>query len=283
MKNNIILLLCCLGSLSLLGQNQGPINLSIGSIKSALKEQALDLTLSYAQSLDTIFEKQDYLFDWDKGLFMVTPDILIETGDKDAFSSIALKVVGLTMIFDTTNIDGFVTPDTEKLFHTFPSSIGVETNNDFSIINGIIEIGYSPWYQNVHRPNSNWLNKTKFGFFIQSGYKFDGDTTAIKQIGGEIDESMEAVNSAILRAKGNFGINTNSIFTLGPMGLGIVGHSDIWYDFLNGEIYYSLEGKVRFYLTYNEDKYFDLKYEKGSGAPNFNQGEQYGISLTITF
>lgn len=32
-----------------------------------------------------------------------------------------------------------------------------------------------------------------------------------------------------------------------------------------------------------KDYYFDLGYEKGSGAPNFNQGEQFTAGLGIRF
>jgi hypothetical protein len=52
---------------------------------------------------------------------------------------------------------------------------------------------------------------------------------------------------------------------------------------MNSEIYYTLEAKVRFYLSQQKDKFFDFEYQKGSGAPNFNQGDQFGIGLTVTF
>lgn len=42
-----------------------------------------------------------------------------------------------------------------------------------------------------------------------------------------------------------------------------------------------LMGKIRFYFS--DDKFFDLEYQKGSGAPNFNEGDQYGLVLTVTF
>ncbi|MCZ4222641.1 hypothetical protein [Pedobacter rhodius] len=79
------------------------------------------------------------------------------------------------------------------------------------------------------------------------------------------------------------GVNTNSLFELSGIGVGLVGNGDVWYDFLNGQVYYTVQGKLRFYLTQNKDKFFEFKYQKGSGAPNFNQGDQYGLALTITF
>ena len=284
-KNIIYIVILCLCTNYLVAQKGGgkPLQLSFGSIKTELKEQALNFSLSYLQSLDTLWEKQDYLFAGDKSLFWITPDINIQTGNNDAFSSITFKMTGLAMLFDTITIDGIPTPDGSKLFHTFPSSIGFETNNDFSIINGIGEVGWVPWYQSAKRETAQWLKKTKFGVFIQGGYKFEGDSLAVQQVGGEMDQSMEAVNSGILRAKGSFAINTNSLVTISGVGFGLVGDSHLWYDFLNGETYYSIEGRLRMYLANNEEKYFDFHYQKGSGAPNFNQGEQYGVSLAVMF
>jgi hypothetical protein len=48
---------------------------------------------------------------------------------------------------------------------------------------------------------------------------------------------------------------------------------------MNSEVYYKLSGKIRFLL--NKDYCFDLGYEKGSGAPNFNQDEQFTTNLGI--
>jgi hypothetical protein len=72
------------------------------------------------------------------------------------------------------------------------------------------------------------------------------------------------------------------LFEFGGAGVGLAGKADCWYDFLNGEVYYTIQGKLRFYLTQNKDKFFDFKYQKGSGAPNFNQGDQFGMGLTVT-
>ena len=85
------------------------------------------------------------------------------------------------------------------------------------------------------------------------------------------------------RGDGGFGIETKSLFHISGVGVGLVGNADGWYDFLNSQIYYTVQGNLRLYLTAGEDKYFDFQYQKGSGAPNFNQGDQYGIGLTISF
>jgi hypothetical protein len=99
----------------------------------------------------------------------------------------------------------------------------------------------------------------------------------------EIDQSKEKADNAIFRVKSSFGVDTKSLFKISGVGVGLIGNADVWYDFLNSQIYYTLQSKIRFYLTDNQDKYFDLHYQKGSGAPNFNEGDQFGIGLTITF
>ena len=87
----------------------------------------------------------------------------------------------------------------------------------------------------------------------------------------------------IFRIKGSFAIDTKSLINISGVGVGLWGSADAWYDILNSEIYYRLEGTVRFFLSANKDKFFSLNYQKGSGAPNFNQGEQFGMGLTVTF
>lgn len=147
-------------------------------------------------------------------------------------------------------------------------------------------MGWVPWYQTQgNRRTPKLLKYTKFGIFLQGGYKFDIDTDSTQRIpiGGEVDESKEKTDNAIFRAKGSFGIDTKSLFEISGIGIGLIGNIDTWYDFLNSEIYYSINGKLRFYLTESKDKYFDFKYQKGSGAPNFNQGDQFGMGLMVTF
>lgn len=263
--------------------NQKTIEVTIGTIKTELKQNAINLGLSYLKSLDSLWEKQDFLLDGNKSLFLITPDISIKSGNGDAFSSISAKITGLIMLFDTISVDGQVTPNTAKTFHTFPLSIGIETNNKFNVVNGIAELGWVPWYQAASRNTPDFLKITKFGIFIQGGYKFAVDTTGKQAVGGEIDQSKEKTDNAIFRAKGSFGIDTKSLFHFSGVGVGLVGSTDGWYDFLNSEIYYTIQGKLRLYLTECEDKFFDFQYQKGSGAPNFNQGNQYGIGLTVTF
>jgi hypothetical protein len=264
-------------------ESKKPLAVTIGAIKTELKQNAIQYGIRYVNSLDSMWERQDFLFAGDHSSFLITPDIRILSGDADAFSSIQLKLTGLTLLFDTISIGGIVTPNTAKTFHSFPFSAGLETNNKFSSINGIAEVGWVPWYQTGERKIPAILKRTKVGIFIQGGYKFPVDSSWKTAVGGETDQSMEVNNHAIFRTKGSVGIDTKSLLQFAGVGLALVGTADGWFDLLNNQWYYSLQGKIRLYLTQNKDKYFDLQYQKGSGAPNFNQGTQYGVALTMDF
>ena len=282
-KNLVIFLL----SLSFIGlkaqEHSKPLEVTLGALKTELKQNAINFGISYLKSLDSIWDKQDFLLDRDKSVFLITPDLNIQSGNNDAFSSISIKITGLPILFDTVHVARQVTPNTAKTFHTFPFSLGLEASNKFNIVNGIAEFGWVPWYQAELREAPDFLKRTKIGIFIQGGYKFSVDSTGRYAVGGEVDESKEITNNTIFRAKGSFRIDTKSLFNLGGIGVGLVGTTDGWYDFLNSEVYYSIQAKLRLYLTSNQDQYFDFQYQKGSGAPNFNQGEQFGMALTITF
>lgn len=259
------------------------IKIDLGTIKTVLKQNAIGIGVNYIKSLDSLFKNQDFLFAQNNSLFQLTPQFNVQTGTADAFSSINAKITGIYMTFHDTAIAGIRTPDTSRGFQTYPLSAGIETNNKFNVINGIIEIGWVPWYQTQgNNRTSKLLKHTKFGIFIQGGYKFSVDTTGITAVGGELDKSSEKANGAIFRAKGSLGVDTKTLFELNGAGVGLLGNANGWYDFLNGQVYYTIQGKFRFYLTHNKDKFFDFTYQKGSGAPNFNQGDQFGMGLTVT-
>lgn len=278
----LIYLFSFLGNTKLNGQDK-PIQLDIGAIKTELKDNAINLGIKYAKSLESLNGSQ-HLIDWDNAFFLFSPNFNVKTGNADAFSSIEAKLTGVFMVFRDTTIDSVITPNTARIFHTFPISVGAESNNRFNTINGIVEIGWVPWYQTQRiRKIPTFLKQTKLGLFIQAGYKFKNDSTGKLAVGGQVDQSEEKQDDAIARVKGSFGIDTKSIVNLSGVGVALVGSADGWYDFLNSEVYYTIEGKLRFYLTQDKDKFYDLKYQKGSGAPNFNKGDQFGMALTVTF
>jgi len=245
-----------------MAQEDEPLNVSIKTILTDFQNEAISLGIDYTRSLDSMFKVQDILLAQNKSLFQLTPGINVQSGTEDAFSSIQLKLSGIFMTFQTTYVGNQVTPDLNKGFQTFPISLGIETNNQFNILNTLAEAGWVPWFKK--NPEGNTLNPfrtIRVGLFIQSGYKFDfvKDSTAhtcpmdvLNICDGAADESEEEPNSFLLRGKGSLKIDTQNL-------------------------------ALRIYFSRKNDKYFDVAYQKGSGAPNFNRGDQFGMGLTVAF
>jgi hypothetical protein len=53
----------------------------------------------------------------------------------------------------------------------------METNHNFSSINGIVELGWVPWYPSAGTKTNGFFKKTTLGVFVQGGYKFALDST----------------------------------------------------------------------------------------------------------
>ena len=192
-----------------------PLELSVGTIKTELKQNAIDFGVRYVKSLDSLFKEQDILLAGRNSLFQATPEFNVQSGTNDAFSSIDVKMKGLLMFFKTTTVDGIKTPCTNCYMHLLPVSIVIESNNPFTSMNGIFEFGYVPWYQSPMMTKvPSWVKHTKIGVFLQAGYKVNIDSTGVSSVGGQIDESKERLNSEIFRTKGSFAIDTKSIFEL---------------------------------------------------------------------
>lgn len=259
------------------GQSQ--LQVEVGAGKTELRDNAITIAVAYIKSFDSLFKNNDFL--WHKGntSFMIAPEITFRTGTEDAFSSVNLKATGLFLKYKTTMYEGYEITDFSKTFHAFPIAFGVETNNLFNTMNGIVEAGYVPWYQNAAK--STVIKRTKVGFFIQAGHKFFIDSSGKSAVGGEVDQSEEEVKRTIFRAKGSFAIDSKTILRINNLDVGLVGSADVWYDFINSATYYRIDGRGRFFL--DKERYIDIIYQKGSGAPNFNTGDQFGVGLTITF
>lgn len=255
------------------------LNVTLGAIKTDLKKNAIDVGITYAKSLDSIWKSKEHSYVGHNKVFSINPEINVHTGNEDAFSLINFKVTGLLISFKDTTIHGLRTPNTARGFQTFPVSLGAETNNLFNTMAFIVEAGWVPWYQTSKKLRTSFIRRTKFGVFIQSGYKFD--STGRRGTGGQVDESAEAPNSVILRTKGSFAIDTKKLVSVGGLNMGLVGTADGWYDIMNGKFYYAVGGIARVYLS--DDKFFDAKWQSGAGAPTFNTGKQYGVSLSIVF
>lgn len=268
-------LICFLAMISF-SFGQKPLQLTVGAVKTDGKSSALAIGVTYLPSLS--FTGKQRLTFGKNSVFSINPNLEIQSGTADAFSSITAKITGLLLTFKTTQNGEIVLPDVSKVFFAFPFSLGVETSNRFDFINALFETGVVPWYQSA--TTETWLRHTKIGFFVQAGYKFRMDSAALAATGGQVDESSEDIDRGIFRLKGSIGADTKAILTIQGLKLGLVGSADGWYDILNSAVYYKVIGAMRVYLT--GDNYLDLQYQRGSGAPNFNTGDQFGLGLTIS-
>lgn len=245
--------------------------ISFGAVKTELEKSAVAYVIKHSP--------KDDIYVADKTSFIdMSPIIEIQTGGDDSFNGLVAKLQGhkvLTKSIDDPRLGSITCA--ECSFHVIPFAIGMETDANMENISLLGEIGYFP----VGRQNSEGkprfgLSGPRIGFFLQAGYKFNNKEGSVGS-GGADDESSEEPDSNLARAKvdirGKFGGKTN-FFNLIPNVRG-------WYDFINSETYYKAEAIVRLNIT--NDKSFDLKYEKGSGAPNFNKGEQFTAGLTMTF
>jgi len=185
--------------------------------------------------------------------------------------------------FAQTDVGGIQTPRTDYLW-AFPVSFGVETDQDFETISGLAEVGVMPWLQGV-LPQA--LKSLRFGLFVQAGYKFEVDEGDIQAVdndaGGNIDQSLEAVDDMLLRGKFRLDWSYASYNQESEPGMGFALPLALagWRDLANGEWYYSVQATARIKLRQN--LVYDLGYAKGSGAPNFNEGDQFSGRLTVIF
>ncbi|HMV10879.1 MAG TPA: hypothetical protein PK325_03065 [Cyclobacteriaceae bacterium] len=276
MKTKIFFILLCIGTAAV-GQDS---NVSMGYVKTELEKSAVNFAVDYAKNLtQTLAAFKGNT----RSLLSFTPEIKVLVGSNDSFNGITAKYVGNIMVFDTTSV-GVIhgVPNLGKTFHNFPIAVGFESDQRFTFVNVLTEIGYVPWYQNDKKIWSGF-RQTKVGVFLQAGYKKAASDSTQMQEGGAADESEEKTDSGLFRVKLSAGFSPTIYFNkqTKEYGFSLIGNGNIWYDFLNSAVYYKIAGKLR--LILKKDYYLDFGYEKGSGAPNFNEGEQFTTNLTIRF
>lgn len=258
-----------------------PVTLSLGTVRTEAEAAAVRFLVQVADDLPGIFEANFTPEKKSGSLFDLSPSVTIETGTNDSFNGVLAKISGNYIVFRETTIAGLVTPDSSKPFHAFPVSAGFESDRNFRNINLLAEAGWVPFRR--LGPRELLGVNPRIGLFVQAGYKVKntGASTNDRPVGGAKDESKEAPNSGLLRFKLDSGLNL-AIGSLGKFRtIRIIANAAGWYDIANAEFYHELEGVLRLALT--KDRFFDLKYEDGSGAPNFNKGEQFSANLTIVF
>lgn len=260
--------------------SQAQLVVNIGTGKTDLKKSAIEFSISYIKSLDSLIGGKEVTKFGKHSVFQFTPQFDIQSGSADALNSINMKLTGLLLNFKTKKMpNGDLIPNFAVPFTSFPFSAGIETNNTFSFLNTIVEAGFVPVF--IGRDNAEVLRHMKLGVYLQAGYKFKLDTAALVATGGDKDESHESLNSNILRAKGSISVDSKTLATVGYLRFGLAGSADVWYDFMNGALYHKIDAAMRIYLVNND--YIELVYQHGSGAPLFNTGSQFIAGLSITF
>lgn len=209
----------------------------------------------------------------------LSPEIELQVGNEDAFNGVVAKLAGNIIFGSITEVSGVLTPCATCFFHVLTLAGGVEADRGFDNTAFLLEAGYVPWYRNKLR-NQGLLGGSSLALFVQGGYK--ADTGAVEEAtGGAQDQSAEEPESALLRLRGEFVTAPVALLSLGEHEIQLVGEAIGWRDLLNGAWYHRLKGALRIQLI--ADQFFDFTYESGSGAPNFNQGDQFSANVVIAF
>ena len=266
----------------------GPANaqgrISTGTLRTEAKAQAVRVAAEYLSNLGPTFRSaappaQTGAAGW---WLLIRPEAQILTGDEDAFQGVVFKMTGNYARFRSKQLQagGPWVVDMDRTWWAFPVSGGFESDGSFQRINAIAEVGIVPIRPGMFKSTNQW----QVGLFVQGGYKFrTDDSTAATEPdleGGAADESEEETESALGRVRLDTRVNVPFDLT-STMKVQVIGRGNVWMDFLNSAEYYRLEGTLRIPLA--GDKYFDLNWERGSGAPNFNKGDQWSANLTVTF
>ncbi|MGH7577876.1 MAG: hypothetical protein ACREM1_22485 [Longimicrobiales bacterium] len=251
--------------------SDGSTGFSIGALRTQAEETALRIAFDLIKQINL----EEVQIDRPTWLVFFTPQVSLETGSSGAFSSIVAKLAGTLIAFDTVVVEGITTPDS-RFFHMVPVAAGLEANRSFSSVNGILEAGWTPWFQGAV---PSVLKSARAGVFVQGGYKFERDTTTAASDETQPDASGEDEGEALLRVKAS--LRWSPVITLPESRLTLMTGADGWLDLANGEQYYRIEGTLRTRLFQNN--FIDLKWERGAGAPTFNQGNQFSANLTVLF
>jgi len=265
-------------------EKEAPLDISISSIRTEAEKAAVGLLVKYVETIDEeylITNADPQNINPDLGwLFDISPEVEVQIGEKDAFNGIIAKLTGNYIRFDIKKIAEHYTPCSDCYFHVFPFSLGFESDRNFESVSALAEIGYVPYFLK----NEKWKLgvKSKLGLFLQAGYKIEVDDDPEAKEGGAVDESAEEPDSEIARIKFDAGTQIDLFsYSKGKQYVALVPRVRLWWDMVNSELYHKVEASIKFPL--GSDKSFDLKYENGSGAPNFNEGEQFSANISIKF
>jgi len=269
----LICLVCCSASLARAQESATTdTNLSFAVVRTQLEQQALAVA---ARVLPKINE--EVFVDNESWIGSFAPDVEVRTGGNDTFDSFIAKFSGF--MFSAPTRDGTELIDLSGFLHVIPLSAGFETGRNFDDVAALVEVGWVPiGSRQPDRERFGFAEERRFGIFLQGGYKFDNnsDELEVENEGGNANESFEETESAVVRVKATlaYGVTLGNV-SLIPVATG-------WYDIANSELYYRIEMPLRIHLSSDGKYALEFKYEKGSGAPAFNEGEQFGVGLAFT-
>lgn len=197
--------------------------------------------------------------------------------------------------------EGFVA--TEDFF--YPYALGVEAARNFESYAGVAELGWG-WQRlpdDFAFPVGALVNNLVGDappITLQAGYKFAASTNDSASSPLNTDQSAEEEGDAILRVRGQVGLNTKTLEKYAKFlkdGVGGIlfvegtAHATGWYDVIDSVFYHSeslslsisgpkhFNSKLLQWLL--EDKSIDVSYTWGSGAPLFNKGEYFTAALKM--
>jgi hypothetical protein len=220
--------------------------------------------------------------------YRFAPTLNLQAGENGSFQAIVAKLSG-EFIYGRSapKDDNGDSVSNNRTRHMFPVSLGMSTTRYANNVSLLGEVGYVPYNPNFGQIGDQVLQlgfNPYFGIFFQGGYKFHRANKPLT--GGSRDQSSERGNDKLLRLKANFrfALELPKAPILGDrLSSRLITWATGWFDIANNDIYHSVGAILRFNLPGQKKTSFDIKFENGSGEPNFNQGSQFGAGLTIAF
>jgi hypothetical protein len=216
------------------------------------------------------------------GVLYVRPSVTLESAEDDTFQNASIGAQGFYMLPDQ---------DPAASGWIFLYSVGLEGSRNLESYAGLglVELGITTPFRPI-----KWLpfdvvlgREMKFGIFGQVGYKFKDENPVNTVDTGLENSSKEEDGRPLARVKGNAAIDMQIIDVQGIAKAKITASATLWYDVVNDEFYDREEAALRltplFWESVLKDKHIVLSYERGSGSPTFNKGEQFGIALCMEF
>jgi len=202
-------------------------------------------------------------------LFSFQPEVKLEMGSTiSVFNGVMLKLTGTALFFSTEEFEGLKLPDLNKVMHALPVSLAVETDGKFRDVGTLIEVGYVPIHLKQGR-KFRLGDNFQWGIFVQAGYKFQTSKSNSLSVINDRQTALGRIKTIIKFEQ--------TLFDKAA----VVLDSEGWFDLINSRWYYKAAGSIR--ITILPGKNLEFKYQRGSGAPNFIDGNQFGANLVLDF